>query len=146
MVALTVDTLPVASATYHGVIEVLRGVAVGVGVAEGVAVEVAVGDGVKVGVGADVGVLVGTAVAVRVGVDVALHCLVLHAAAAGAAWSAELTLYAVTSATTGRSFHHLGLLIVVPLHLVPLAWSTRTVRRQHTPEYASLSTMQMVVE
>ncbi len=47
MVALTVDTLPVESKTYQPNIDVLRRLAVGVGVADGVAV----GVGVKVGEG-----------------------------------------------------------------------------------------------
>jgi hypothetical protein len=100
---------------------------VGLGVAEGVAVAV----DVAVDEGLAVGVLVGTAVAVRIGVDVALHCLPLQAAA-GAAWSAEVMLNALTSATTGSRCHDLRRLIRSPLQLIPLVASTPRLKRQHT--------------
>jgi hypothetical protein len=107
--------------------DVLRRVFVGVGVAVGMAVGVAVEVGVVVGVsvavgeGVTVGVLVGTDVDVGLGVDVTLHCPALHDAAAGAARSEGVMLHVVTRATTSRRPHRLGLLILSPLRLQPLA-------------------------
>jgi hypothetical protein len=130
MVALTVETLPVESVRYQGYIEVLRGP--GVGVADGRAADVAVGEAVAVGtavsvdVGTEVGVFVGTAVAVRVGVDVALQRPPLHDA--GAAWSAEGTLYAAASTTTSTGTSGLKPLIPPPLRPAPCVESKRWAR------------------